>query len=95
MISSPSSETAAVGVVRWPSPTVVPGSATIIPASFNPMKAMNSPIPPPTAANSDRGSELMMTLRTPTAVRSANAQPERNTQPKAVCQGIPMCLTTV
>ena len=81
--------------VRSPSPTVVAGLATITPASFRPMKAMKRPMPPATAANSERGMALTISCRAPTSVSTRNAAPEMNTQPSAVCQGTPRPLTTV
>ena len=88
-------ERAAVGAVRSPRPTIVPCLATITPASLKPMNAMNKPIPPPTAANNERGTALMMSRRTPATVKSRKATPERKTQPSAVCHGSPMPCTTV
>ncbi len=87
--------TAAVGWVRSPRATEVAGLETITPASLRPMKAMNSPTPPATAANSDRGMALTTSCRTPATVRIRKATPERNTQPSAVSHGTPMPLTTV
>ncbi len=91
----PTSDRAVVGLVRSPSETKVEGLATITPESFNPMKAMNRPMPPATAANSETGMALMISCRTPTRVRTRKATPERKTQPSAVSQGTPMPLTTV
>jgi hypothetical protein len=93
--NKPSMEIAAVGVVRLPSPTMVPVLATMTPASANPMNAMNSPTPPPTAENNERGTALMISCRTPETVSSKNAAPDKNTQPSAVCHGRPMPFTTV
>ena len=91
----PISDTAAVGAVRSPKPTEVAGLATMTPASFRPMKAMNRPMPPATAANSERGMALTINWRTPTTVSTRKAAPDRNTQPSAVSHGTPMPLTTV
>ena len=93
--SRPSNDSAGVAPVRVPRPTIVPGLATIKPASAKPMKAMNSPTPPATAANSDRGTAFMISWRTPSSVKIRKATPDRNTQPSAVCQATPMLLTTV
>ena len=71
--SSPSSASAGVGVVRLPRPTSVPGLAMIMPASTKPMKAMNNPTPPATAANKARGTASMINWRTPSRVRMRNA----------------------
>ena len=95
MMKRPSMASAGVGAVSFPSATVVPALATITPASFRPMNAMKSPIPPLTAANSERGTALMMSCRTPASVRMRNATPEMKTQPSATCHGTPMVFTTV
>ncbi len=87
--------TAAVGVVRSPRATVVAGWATMIPASFRPMKAMNSPTPAATAENSGLGIAATIIWRTPTRVSTRKATPDRKTQPRAVSHGTPMPLTTV
>jgi hypothetical protein len=59
------------------------------------MKAMNSPTPAATAAYSSYGMVEMMSCRTPSAVSSRKATPERNTAPSAACHGTPMPFTTV
>jgi hypothetical protein len=59
------------------------------------MKAMNRPIPPATAENSERGIALTISWRAPIAVSTRKAAPEMNTQPSAVGHATPMPLTTV
>ena len=95
MTSKPKMESAVGAAVSLPSPTTVPWLGTTMPASRRPMKAMNMPIPPPTAANSERGSALMIKRRTPARVSNMKATPEMKTQPNAVCQGRPIPFTTV
>jgi len=56
---------------------------------------MNRPMPPLTAANSERGIAFMMSWRTPATVSRKNATAEMNTHPRATCQGRPMVFTTV
>ena len=81
--------------VTLPSATNVAGLATTMPASFSPIKPMNSPMPPATAANRCCGITETISCRTPVSVRIRNARPERNTQPSATGQGTPICCTTV
>ena len=86
--SSPNSASAAPGALRSPSATSVAGLATTIPAFLRPMKPMNSPIPPATAANRCTGIADTINWRTPVSVSTRNATPEMNTQPSATGQGI-------
>ena len=74
---------------------MVAGLATMIPASFRPMKAMKRPMPPATAENSERGMAFTISWRAPIAVSTRKAAPEMKTQPSAVSHGTPMPLTTV
>ena len=71
---------------------MVAGLATTMPAFFRPMKAMNRPMPPATAANRCGGIAAMISWRTPAKVSTRKATPEMKTQPSAVGQGTPMRL---
>ncbi|MDR6151206.1 hypothetical protein QE358_003084 [Sphingomonas sp. SORGH_AS742] len=93
--NSPSSASAAPGSVNGPSVTSVAGLATTIPAFLSPMKPMNSPIPPATAANRCDGITETISCRTPVSVRIRKQTPEISTHPSATGQGMPICWTTV
>ena len=95
IVSRPNKASAAPGALRSPSATSVAGLATTIPAFFNPIKPMNSPIPPATAANSCCGMTATIICRTPVSVSSRKATPEISTQPSATGHGTPICWTTV
>ena len=88
--SRPARDRAADGVARLPSPTDVAGLETMTPASFSPMKAMKSPMPPATAENSERGIAFTISWRAPTSVSTRKAAPEMKTHPSAVSHGTPM-----
>ena len=79
--------------VNSPIPTKVAWLATTIPIPFKPIKAMNSPIPPPTASLSDTGIELAIFSLIPPIDRIKKKHPDKNTIPNAVCQGT--CLSKV
>jgi hypothetical protein len=95
MTSRPNSANAAPGAFRSPSATNVAGLATTMPESLRPMKPMNRPMPPATAAKRYCGIEVTISWRMPVSVSSRKATPEMNTQPSATGQGTPICCTTV
>jgi hypothetical protein len=68
---------------------------TMMPELRRPMKAMKRPMPPATAEWSWWGMALSNFWRTPPKVSRRKMMPERKTAPRAVCQGMPMPLTTV
>ena len=67
---------------------------TTMPPCFNPVKAMNNPIPTAMAAFKLAGIALITTSRTFKTVTSMKRREATKTPASAVCQGIPMPKTT-
>ncbi len=91
MVRSPSATT----VPSAPSVAIVVGSGTTMPAFLSPMKAMNSPMPAPTAILSWWGIALMIAPRTPVNASSRNSTPDTKVAASAVSHGMPNPSTTV
>ena len=88
----PKIASAVFGSRRFPSATAVAGLVTMMPELRRPMNAMNKPTPAATAAYSSFGIADTINCLTPMTVRIKNATPDRNTAPRATCQGTPMPL---
>ena len=84
--SIPNTANNTVGSAKFPNPTKVDGLATIIPAFFNPTKAIKKPIPAPIANFNCIGIALMIALRIPVTLITIKIKPETNTPAKAACQ---------
>ena len=78
-----------VGEVKSPSATKVASSLTIIPELISPTKAMNNPIPAPTANFIFAGIAFIISSRKPVNVKIIKIIPDARTPANAVCQGIP------
>ena len=91
VINRPIMASNTVGSVKFPIPTKVDWLATMIPAFFNPTKAMKKPIPAPIANFNCTGMALIMALRIPVTEIITKMTPEINTAHKAAAQLNPIC----
>ena len=87
---TPNIESKTVGSVKSPRPTKVAELATTIPAFFNPIKAMNNPIPALTANFKLVGIALIIISLKPVADIIKNIIPEANTPDNAISHLIPI-----
>ena len=74
-------------LVRTPKSTKVASFATTTPPLFNPMRAMNRPMPAPIAFLIESGMALTIAVRTLVKVRITNMMPSIRTAVRANCQG--------
>ena len=95
VMASPIMANSAGPEVISPSKTKVASSFTTTPAFCRPIKAINSPMPAPTAYLRFNGIALTIASRIFVIVRSINIRPSMNTAVSANCQEYPMPRHTV
>jgi hypothetical protein len=92
--NSPMAATIGIGLLKFPMPKNVAGSAMENSALLKPIKAMNRPIPAPIAFLRVLGTASIIASLTLVNVSTTNTTPEIKTAPKAVSHGIPIPSTT-
>ena len=94
IIISPNTERT-TGRLNFPSATRVASFPTIIPIFFNPINAINRPIPAVEAVVIGAGIAFASFSLNPKAARIKKNMPDKNTTPRASCQDTPFPITRV